>query len=67
PAVIATIADFLFTANERVPDRRRPRRSVDLPPFDHAASGHLNVTWRGHSSLMKVLIAQIIAVMTDEA
>jgi hypothetical protein len=41
PAVIATIADFLFTANERVPDRRRPRRPADLAPFDHTASDQL--------------------------
>ena len=49
---VSTTWDFLFTGNNRTPDTELPVKEVDLSHFNNHDSGHLNVTWLGHSSLM---------------
>jgi L-ascorbate metabolism protein UlaG (beta-lactamase superfamily) len=44
--------EFLFGGDQRTPDGRLPRQTVDLKYFTQSDTNHLNVTWLGHSSLM---------------
>ncbi len=48
----ASAWDFLFSGNNRTPDRPLPSQPVDLSWFNHLSENQLNVTWLGHSSLM---------------
>lgn len=44
--------EFLFTRNNRKPDRKLPVEKVDWSFFNNQNNDHLSVTWLGHSSLM---------------
>ena len=49
---VSTTWEFIFTKNNRTPDRELPTKQVDLSYFNNKNRNQLNVTWLGHSSLM---------------
>ena len=49
---LGLIWEFIFSRNQRTPDKNLPSRKVDLTYFNDTATNNLNATWLGHSSLM---------------
>ena len=49
---LTMIPEFLFSNEEREPNRPLPKQQVDLSAFLHPGPNHLSATWLGHSSLL---------------